>query len=48
MSLVEVISDKIIRLKVWERGVGITQACGSAACAAVVAGNQLQYSPNQS
>lgn len=29
-------SDKI-RLKVWERGVGMTQACGTGACAAVVA-----------
>lgn len=28
--------DKI-RLKVWERGVGMTQACGTGACAAVVA-----------
>ena len=27
-----------VRLKVWERGVGITQACGTAACATVVAG----------
>ena len=27
-----------IRLKVWERGVGMTEACGSGACAAVVAG----------
>lgn len=26
-----------LRLRVWERGVGITQACGSGACAAVVA-----------
>ncbi len=26
-----------LRLRVWERGVGITRACGSAACAAVVA-----------
>ena len=25
-----------IRLRVWERGAGITRACGSAACAAVV------------
>lgn len=28
--------DKI-RLKVWERGVGMTQACGTGACAALVA-----------
>ncbi len=27
----------IIRQRVWERGAGITQACGSAACASVVA-----------
>ena len=26
-----------IRLRVWERGAGITEACGSAACAVVVA-----------
>jgi len=27
-----------MRMRVWERGAGITQACGSGACAAVVAG----------
>ncbi|MBK0399069.1 diaminopimelate epimerase [Limibaculum sp. M0105] len=27
-----------LRLRVWERGTGITQACGSGACATVVAG----------
>ena len=27
-----------VRLKVWERGVGMTEACGTAACATVVAG----------
>lgn len=29
-----------IRLKVWERGVGMTQACGTGACAAVVAAHR--------
>ena len=29
-----------IRLKVWERGVGMTLACGTGACAAVVAANR--------
>lgn len=29
-------SDRL-RLRVWERGAGLTQACGSGACAAVVA-----------
>jgi diaminopimelate epimerase len=28
--------DGTIRLKVWERGVGFTRACGSGACAALV------------
>ena len=26
-------------MRVWERGAGFTQACGSGACAAVYAGN---------
>jgi diaminopimelate epimerase len=29
-----------IRLRVWERGAGITPACGSGACAAVVAAHR--------
>lgn len=33
----EVLSPKHIRMRVWERGTGITLACGSGACAAVVA-----------
>jgi diaminopimelate epimerase len=37
ISLAEVASRASIRLRVWERGAGITRACGSAACAAAVA-----------
>ncbi len=33
----EIISREHIRLRVWERGVGLTQACGTGACAAAVA-----------
>jgi diaminopimelate epimerase len=29
-----------IRLRVWERGAGLTKACGTGACAAVVAANR--------
>jgi diaminopimelate epimerase len=29
-----------IRLRVWERGAGITPACGSGACAALVAAHR--------
>ena len=31
------IADDRLRLRVWERGVGLTQACGTGACAAAVA-----------
>jgi diaminopimelate epimerase len=31
-------SQKTIRMKTWERGAGPTQACGTGACAVVVAG----------
>ncbi len=29
-------------IKVWERGVGLTQACGTAACAVMAAGHRLK------
>ena len=29
-----------LRLRVWERGVGVTRACGTGACAALVAANR--------
>ena len=31
-------------MRVWERGVGITQACGSGACATSVAASVLSLS----
>jgi diaminopimelate epimerase len=38
VGFMEIVSRKKIRLRVFERGVGETKACGSGACAAVVAG----------
>ncbi len=41
VSVAQVLAPDHIRLKVWERGVGLTLACGSAACATVVAAVRL-------
>ena len=38
VSLAEVENPERIKLRTWERGAGLTKACGSAACAAAVAG----------
>lgn len=38
IGFMEVVSRNEIRLRVFERGAGETQACGTGACAAVVAG----------
>lgn len=37
VHFVEVINDEELKMKVWERGAGITQACGTGACATLVA-----------
>lgn len=37
VEFVETVSSKEMNFRVWERGSGITQACGTGACAAVVA-----------
>lgn len=37
VEFVEVVADDELHFRVWERGSGITQACGTGACAAVVA-----------
>jgi diaminopimelate epimerase len=36
IGVATVVDTETIRLRVWERGVGITSACGSGACAALV------------
>ena len=38
VTLAKVINKNLIKVKVWERGVGLTKACGTAACATAIAG----------
>jgi len=40
-GFMQVVSRSRVRLRVWERGAGETLACGTGACAAVVAGIRL-------
>ncbi|HUC70081.1 MAG TPA: diaminopimelate epimerase [Stellaceae bacterium] len=40
IGVAEVRDQSHLRLRVWERGAGITRACGSAACAAAVAAHR--------
>ena len=37
VEVVEVKGSDMLRMRVWERGVGITRACGTGACASLVA-----------
>ena len=39
VTLAKVINKNLIKVKAWERGSGLTKACGTAACAAAIAGN---------
>ena len=38
VTLAAIKNKKNIQIKVWERGAGLTKACGTAACATAVAG----------
>ena len=39
VTLAKVITKNLIKVRVWERGAGLTKACGTAACATAVAAN---------
>jgi diaminopimelate epimerase len=42
ISLVQVLAPDAIKVRSWERGAGLTRACGTAACAAAVASAQRE------
>lgn len=45
VEFVEVIDKKTLRMRVWERGSGVTMACGTGACATVAAAISEGYCP---
>jgi diaminopimelate epimerase len=47
VTIGQVINEKLIKVKVWERGAGLTKACGTAACATAFAGLIHNISANQ-
>ena len=47
MEFVNILSRNEVALSVWERGCGITLACGTGACATVVAGILRGYLDNK-
>ena len=42
ITLAHIVSREHIVIRTWERGAGLTSACGSAACAAAVAAARLR------
>ena len=48
VTFASVKNKKHIKVKVWERGAGLTKACGTAACATVIAGSTLKLNERNS
>ena len=46
VTLAKVKNKNLIEARVWDRGVGITKACGTAACATAVAAFRKKLSKN--
>ena len=47
VTIAQVIDKNLIRVKVWERGAGLTKACGTAACATAFAGKLNNLTENK-
>ena len=43
VEFAQILGEGKIRMRVWERGSGITQACGTGACATAVAAFPVSY-----
>jgi len=47
VEFVKVLNPHELEVRVWERGVGETLACGTGACASAIAMHKLDYSDNE-
>ena len=47
VTIAQVIDKDLIKVKVWERGAGLTKACGTAACATAFAGKINNLTENK-
>ena len=47
VTIAQVINRNLIKVKVWERGAGLTKACGTAACATAFAGKLNNLTNNK-
>ena len=47
VTIATIVNNKLIKVKVWERGAGLTKACGTAACATAYAANQARLVSNK-
>jgi len=46
VTIAKVMNRNLIKVKVWERGAGLTKACGTAACATAFAGKLNNFTDN--
>ncbi len=47
VEFIQVINENELNMKVWERGTGITLACGTGACASLVASHMTKRTSNK-
>ena len=47
VTIAQIINRSLIKVKVWERGAGLTKACGTAACATAFAGKLNNLTDNE-
>jgi len=47
VTIAQMINKNLIKVKVWERGAGLTKACGTAACATAFAGKLNNLTENK-